>query len=73
MQEALEDWSYEGPESADSSDSSDEHDAPSPQSFQSNAPSQPSTAMATTNQESPLIAFLKGLPVIGQILKALGL
>lgn len=73
MQEALDDWSYEGPESADSSDSSDEHDAPSPQSFQSNSSNQPSTAMASSNQDSPLIAFLKGLPIIGQILKALGL
>lgn len=67
LQEAIDDWSYEGPEeeSAGSAFGSS--------GFGSSAPAAPSTSTAVTAPPSGFLAFLKSLPIIGQILKALGL
>src|SRR5690606_39082465 len=67
LQEAIDDWSYEGPEeeSAGSAFGSS--------GFGGSAPAAPSTSTAVTAPPSGFLAFLKSLPVIGQILKALGL
>lgn len=71
MAEALEDWDYTGPEesqeSSASSSSSPSASAPSSQA------SAPSTALAKPQAESDFMTMLKSLPIIGQILRALGL
>lgn len=66
LQEAIDDWSYEGPASADAGFAPSGFASPS-------APSAPSSSMAVTEPQSGFLAFLKSLPIIGQILKALGL
>ncbi len=66
MAEALEDWSYTAPE--------DSQDAPSSSSSSSSAQtSSPSTALAKPQDDGGFLAILKSLPIIGPILRALGL
>jgi hypothetical protein len=65
LQEAIDDWSYEGPENAAAP-------APAPSMPMASSP-MASPSMAITPPVSPLIALLKGLPIIGQLLRLLGL
>lgn len=64
LKEALEDWPYQGPPSA--------ADAFASPSFGASAPSVPS-AMTVNVPATGILAILKNLPIIGQILRALGL
>lgn len=65
LQEAINDWSYEGPEEVAAPPTANAAFAPAA------AAPMPSTAVVAPS--SGLIGFLKALPVIGQILRALGL
>lgn len=66
LQETIDDWSYEGPEGASQDVASAPPDFPSAAS--------PGSSMTVSEPSSGgLLALLKSLPIIGQILKALGL
>ena len=60
MREALDDWDHTGPEAAP------------PTATAPSAPA-PSSALATPEPDSGLIALLKSLPIIGNLLRMLGL
>ena len=72
LDETVSDWSYQGPESSSAASSASASVGGSP-SAASAASSASSGSMTTTSEESPLMAILKRLPIIGQILRALGL
>lgn len=64
MQEALDDWDHEGPEES-SGASSSVASAP--------AAASPGSAISTPKEDAGFLAVLKKLPIIGQILRMLGL
>ena len=69
LTEALEDWDYEGPQAA-----AGPSPAPSSSPAPAAAPSAPQTAVAPAKKpDDPILAMLKSLPIIGDLLKMLGL